>query len=345
MSNPASRRAVHTLPEPPEPNARLDWEAAKSLPDRPGIYAAWILEEDALEAVGVEGPAPVLTYVGKAGSLRERIGRHVPGPQLLHRLPFIDLGELLALRGAVISNWWARSFDKGPNKYWNTPSALGALGIDQTLSWQRDHLVWGWTPIPKGGLSQLEARLINTHAPLLNRRGQGLSHHPPQLRRIGPYEETRALWLYLLSFTAATRTTFERSPWGADEELSVGLDAEGFPCLEGGDLPLEDSSVLVPGFDEATVLAEMREAVADGPADVRAALSVPPRRCELLNWWAAASALGGEGAMAGMLTGREEAWSTDEDHDDTDVLRLPKSPERIRELVEVIELGLGYERH
>src|ERR1700733_13167449 len=38
----------------------------EAVPKSPGIYAAWVLDDEALRAAGIDGPAPRCVYVGKA---------------------------------------------------------------------------------------------------------------------------------------------------------------------------------------------------------------------------------------------------------------------------------------
>jgi hypothetical protein len=85
-------RRPDPMDAPPAPLSRLDHSDVRDLPAAHGVYAAWILEDDALDEAGIEGPAPVLAYVGKAGkrTLSERLSNHVPAPTRRHRLPFID---------------------------------------------------------------------------------------------------------------------------------------------------------------------------------------------------------------------------------------------------------------
>jgi hypothetical protein len=260
---------------------KLDRRRIRDVPAAPGVYTAWIVEEDALEEVGVEGPAPVLAWVGKAErTLRGRLSDHVPSPTKLHRQPFIDLGDLLAVRGAVPLNLWARCLDKGPG-HWNAPSGLGALAMDRTLGWQRDRLVWGWEVLPTDEIAAHETALINGHAPLLNRKGRGLRANPPQLRRIGRFERYRALWLAVLAGAAALAGA---EPWRGYAKFP--FDSLGYLSIDGVGTTFRP----LLGFDEARVRRNLR--IAARLAGVPSSLDPPPSLDEVRLWWGAAAAVG-----------------------------------------------------
>jgi hypothetical protein len=322
----------------PAPERTLDHRAVEALPDAPGVYAAWITDEAALRQAGVEGPAPVLAYVGQARSLRQRIGRHVPGPEVRHRLPFSDLGELLATGGLTLWNWWARSFDRGPAGRWNVPSGLGQLAIDQTLAWQRENLVWGWSVEAPEILTMLEVSLIVEHEPLLNPQRRGVRAMPPQLRRIGANRHRRAQWLHLLSWTAAIRENWDSGTWH-DGLMLFTPDRQGYPVVCDAQIPVEDEPVVVPAFDRTLVRDAMRRAGRGAHPAIARALETPPLDCELVNWWAAAWALGAdldeEESFELLLSPRAGGPTCGIDLD------LPEDPRTTRELLALIEDSLG----
>ncbi len=322
----------------PSAERTLNHRAVESLPDAPGVYAAWITDEAALRQAGVEGTAPLLAYVGKARSLRQRIGRHVPGPEVRHRLPFSDLGEMLSTGGHTLWNWWARSFDRGPDGRWAAPSGLGRLAIDQTLAWQREHLVWGWSVAAPEVLTMLEVSLIVEHEPLLNPQRRGVRAMPPQLRRVGDYRHRRAQWLYLLSWTAAIRENWDAGMW-RDGLMLFTPDVQGYPVVCDAQRPAEDEPVVVPAFDRTLVLGAMRRAARGAHPEIARALETAPRDCELVNWWAAAWALGAdldeEESFELLLRPRAGGPTCGLDLD------LPEDPRTIRELLALIEESLG----
>lgn len=322
----------------PPPERTLDHRCVDLLPDAPGVYTAWIVDDAALRQAGIEGPAPVLAYVGKARSLRQRIGRHVPGPRARLRLPFSDLGELLATGGFALWNWWARSFDRGPDGLWSAPSGLGRLAIDQTLAWQRENLVWGWSVERPETLTMLEVSLIVEHEPVLNPQRRGARAMPPQLRRIGDHRRRRAQWLHLLSWTAAIRENWDTGLWSQGLMLFTP-DAQGYPVVCDAQVPVEDAPVVVPAFDRTLVLNAMRRAARGAHPSVARALEQEPRECELVNWWAAAWALGAdldeEESFELLLRPRAGGPGLGPDID------LPQDPRTTRELLALIEESLG----
>ncbi len=83
------------------------------VPARPGIYAAWIDDERALKAAGIDGPSPRCVYIGKAqaAGLSSRIGTHVASS-------FPWLNEMLAARGLVLFNWANRFRPPMRTKYY-----------------------------------------------------------------------------------------------------------------------------------------------------------------------------------------------------------------------------------
>lgn len=118
---------------------------ASDLPRRPGIYAAWILDPRALRQAGIDGPAPLLLYVGKATSLRSRLG---PRAEVMDIAPH----ELLAARGQVLWLWGARAKKRdGRTKRWK--ASAFACRWHSTKSSLGRNAMWsgrGGRPVPPG---------------------------------------------------------------------------------------------------------------------------------------------------------------------------------------------------
>ncbi len=234
----------------PEPMQTLRPEDMKGdgcpIPREPGVYAAWITTDEALEQLGVEGPAPVVAYIGKAGptsrtkgkprTLLDRLREHVRQPGQQDCYPFFELAELLGVRRTILPPIWHRSFYKvQASKYRSRPSPLGQLSINQALAWQYEHLVWGWSALPASQVNQVESALIKEHLPLLNHRGMPAASPPPQLRRIGSYEADRARWLALYSYVAAASRVFEE----ADASGSFEVDSTSWPVVAEDQTPVD----------------------------------------------------------------------------------------------------------
>lgn len=184
-------------PAPPEPATTLDADTAKRAPQSQGIYAAWIVDEQALAEAGLSGPPPRLVYVGVAagrGGLRHRLARHA-------KTPFWDLLDLLAVRGTIVPGWWHYARKNQPHKRTLHPPPLARLASDEALAWQERNLRWGW--VMRNTPRSLESELIAAYQPLLNLSGQGLRVlGPPQLRYVGDWEPARAAWLFSVAWIA-----------------------------------------------------------------------------------------------------------------------------------------------
>jgi hypothetical protein len=158
---------MQLLIDPPPPTRRLDVASAGRASAKPGVYAAWICDPDALASCGVAGPAPRLIYVGKAsgrGGLRARLLRHA-------RTPFWSLVDLLGARGTIRPGWWQYAIKHQRHSRSLHAPPLAAATERAALAWQHEHLVWGWVPIADAGT--VESALIAAHEPLLNLRGRG----------------------------------------------------------------------------------------------------------------------------------------------------------------------------
>jgi hypothetical protein len=132
---------LDVVPEPPPPEHRLDLESASRLSAISGVYAAWIVDEQALMAAGIGGTAPVLVYVGKAdgaGGLKQRLTSHA-------RWPWWELLDLLASRGTVLPGWWSYAQQNTSRRTLVAPP-LAALAESEARAWQHQHLVWAGSP-------------------------------------------------------------------------------------------------------------------------------------------------------------------------------------------------------
>jgi hypothetical protein len=261
----------------PPPRHRLDPAAAAQLPRTPGIYAAWITMDAALEQVGIAGPAPRLVYVGIATSkagLRRRLTAHVS-------TPWWELLDLLASRRAVLPAWWAHSFKNSPHRTLTIP-ALAQLASDEALAWQHEHLRWGWTEMPKAEAQAAEVAAIAAHRPLVNRKGLDYgAEPPPQLRATGPHEAARAWWLFHAAWLAVI--TIEEASYSAVDfgRLMVAVDEDGWPVpLADGDHQRLD----LPSDWEA-----QRVLVGAAPSELRGAVADETDSEQAFAWWAAYS--------------------------------------------------------
>lgn len=253
--------------DPPPGEHRLNLQNAGDLPDRPAVYAAWIVDQAALSDAGIEGPEPVLMYVGKTTSLRRRLRRHA-------QWPWLNLIDLLASRGTVLPAWWSYSEKNIMGSTAAAPPLLAITSLAQALAWQEKNVRWGWITDPAVGVGALESRLTKAHRPLLDRSGQGYpARLPVQLRRIGPYEKERAWWLFHVSWLAVLTLKpigwLGRAPsyrpafW---ESYAVACDDDGWP------VPLNKGTVhetMIPEDWTAREIlvevapSELLEAVAD----------------------------------------------------------------------------------
>jgi hypothetical protein len=186
--SPGFERAMHLTPT-----------IAEGLPDRPGVYSAWITTTRGLRDAGIAGPAPVLLYVGRTTNLRIRLGNR---KDVVH----LALHELLASRGTALWVWGARSrLPREKGKRWY-PSPFAGLALDQAADWQRRNVVWAWqTTRDVSSAIAREERAIATDKPFLNKVGG--ERQLAQLRRGKGYERARARWLWHMSWGALLFTT------------------------------------------------------------------------------------------------------------------------------------------
>jgi hypothetical protein len=215
----------------PAPAFRLGEETAREAPAQTGVYAAWITDAESLAECGVAGPEPRVIYIGQArgsGGLRARLRIHA-------REPFWSLLDLLASRGTILPGWWHHAIKNQPHRRTLDVPPLAKLSESAALTWQQDHLRWGWTSIKKP--SPVESTLIAQYQPLLNLRGRGFGLlGPPQLRMIGDFEVARAGWFFSAAWIAAI--TSADDGWVAWDDLTTSLDLEideaGWPMALGG---------------------------------------------------------------------------------------------------------------
>lgn len=246
----------------------------------PGVYAAWIVDPAALAEAGIDGPPPVLMYVGKAsstGGLKARLRLHASWP-------WWELIDLLATRRTVLPGWWSHA-QKNTQRRTLTVPPLAAVSQDQARAWQWRNLRWGWISDPSMDLLKHEAALIASHRPMLNRRGLGYqAQGPTQLQRIGAYEEERAGWLFHVSWLAVLTLQPDgwvqrsRRPWS--RSTHVACDGAGWPVplLEGA-----THAITIP--DERSA----RKALAAvAPSELRVAITDSSTSAEQATaWWAA----------------------------------------------------------
>lgn len=267
---------------PPEGKHRLDVQRAGRAPERPGVYAAWVVDEAALTDAGIDGPPPVLWYVGKAtgvGGLRARLRRHA-------RAAWWELVDLLASRRVVLPGWWSYAYKNTTRRTLTIPP-LAMVSHDETLRWQHSHLRWGWSAASAGKTRTLEGDLIATHLPLLNRHGRGLRERTPvQLRERTAFEREAAWWLFHVSWLGVimlapddwleVRSTDASWP----VTCTVACDDDGWPVpLTDG----RDQEITVPDESSARELL-----VRAAPRELRAAVAdTGTGAYEATAWWAA----------------------------------------------------------
>lgn len=265
---------------PPPGQHRLNLENVGGLPNRPAVYAAWIVDQAALSEAGIEGPAPVLMYVGKTSCLKRRLRRHA-------QWPWWNLIDLLASRGTLLPAWWSYA-DKNITGSTAAPPLLATTSMSQARAWQEKNLRWGWVTDPSMGVGPLESRLIKAHRPLLDRSGQGYpARLPVQLRRIGPYEKERAWWLFHASWLAVL--TLKPIRWVAKapsyrpafwESYAIACDDDGWP------VPLTEGTVhetmILDDWSAREILVEVAPTeLVDAVADSSTGSD------EAAAWWAA----------------------------------------------------------
>lgn len=305
-----------SLLDPTDARPLTALEAWREVPNRPGVYAAWITTPAALRALGVAGPAPRLIYIGRAvaaSGLRGRLLEHTLSS-------WQTLNELLAARGGCVFSWWHRTRLARDAPYRPTPSALGDLSSHEALRFQHEHLRWRWISCRSRTRAEaLEIELLASNEPLLNHLLADPT--PPQLRYHQGFEAARARWLWHMSWTALfvgdnesrnlNNATAER--WGLYERWSrraYQADRLGYP------LPLDEhdsTAERLPMPPAREIHEDMSIAAAGAPAEVRHALGVGITDRELETWWAAhvaARFVGGD--LRGALTASLNLW--DETH-------------------------------
>lgn len=244
------------------------------MPTYGGVYAAWIVDGDAVGALGAGGPAPVLMYVGKAssapGGLQRRLKRHAT-------TAWWELSDLLAARGIVTAGWWAYGAHNHAGRMPPMPP-LAKRTFDATLDWQQREFRWGWAAVDDDVLGGVESRLIAEHAPLLNWTGRGMQP-PPQLRAIGGYEASRAKWLFHVSWLMVL---LEQPAGWAERRLgrlNVAWDAEGWPTPIGNG---QQHRFRIPNERAAQRFLEGTMGAGD-----RSVLKNPTPSHQARAWWAA----------------------------------------------------------
>ncbi len=325
----------------PGPQGPLTPLTVRHVPHKPGVYAAWLEDADALEQAGIEPDedGTALLYVGLSTSgLARRLQRHVFAP-------FWDLAELLAMRRTVLPAWWVRA-QKSTTGRTVSPTPLAGVTEDQALGWQYQHLRWGWVPVSRDEVRRVEVELIAEHQPVLNLRGQGLrAAGPPQLRYVGRYEAERAEWLFRLTWLAVLTLAPDGWVGRPTASLHVAMDADGWPCRVRGfadrgthavDLPddrwaLERIAAAAPA--ELTDVIEAPHAPAPGVID-----TCDPEQAQEARAWIAAYLMAPPGdattpdeRLAAALRGQRSGITP---------IRLPTG-DRLRELLDLVDLLPG----
>jgi hypothetical protein len=286
------RLRMRTLERELEPENAYEltaFEARKEVPEKPGVYAAWVTDARSLREVGIAGPTPQLLYIGKAPGkrgLRERLETH-------SHTVFFDLQTLLALRGNVLFNWWGRLASENKERIgrYFKPSKLGELSDDQTRVWQHQHVMWAWSLCPADYVASVERDLIVKRTPLLNRQHGG--PELPELRRMGRYDAARARWLWHMSWAALLvgdlkKLGSQARQWEAARASSrYGSDSLGYPVASDG-AAVKQRRITALDFESREAL--MADAIADAPPEVRHAFAqewedVLEHETEI--WWAA----------------------------------------------------------
>jgi hypothetical protein len=273
-------------------------EVKRIVPARPGVYAAWIDDERALKAAGIDGPSPRCVYIGKAqaAGLSSRIGTHVASS-------FPWLNEMLAARRLVLFNWVNRFRPPMRTKYYVEETRLAAIANAETRGWQHAHLRWSWKPVELNVLRDVEREAIHNLQPVLNITHAGSV--PPQLRAGRGYPSARARWLWHASWLGLLlprykmRSQRARQHWPQSDtdrrrrgflalatRIAAAIDETGFllPAIRA--VGLTAHSFVVRWPSRKAVKAAMRDAAHDASRDVRAAVA-DATDIELLAWWAA----------------------------------------------------------
>jgi hypothetical protein len=309
---------VHAEPVrqlPPSPSQSLDIEAARQAPTDQGIYAAWLTAEEALREIGIDGPPPVLVYVGIAvgkGGLRHRLLRHA-------QVPWWELIDLLASRRTVLPAWWAHAPKNTDRRTLTTPM-LARIAEEQARAWHHEHLRWGWEVMTRKEAETREVAVIAAHRPLVNRKGRGYrAGPPPQLKAGNTYEPERAWWLFHAAWLAVLsleHTDFVRPlrRWHPTTySLEVATNPDGWPVPLGQGTPRR---IRVPKTDRAAerVLAGAARR-AGAPQEIQDAVRDDTPASQAFAWWAAYAGcefrrdpIPVRDALGGALTRRDDGF-------------------------------------
>ena len=260
-------------------------EVLEQVPDKPGIYAAWVVDESALRQCGIAGPAPSLIYVGKAGErgLRKRLEIHA-------RRPFYELGELLAVRGNALFPWEHRVVQYGPGRF--KPGPLCQISSRQTLEWQHRHLMWSWRTVSSKSVTKSENEAIEAGEPILNRQGGGSV--PPQLRAASGYSRARSRWLWHVVWAwldyydaeSPTLSAADATDWQRGQHFRI--DRDGYP-LPASLWERRERHVALPRSwpSKDSLLRLMRDAARNAEPAVRHAVGQGLGIEELCIWYSA----------------------------------------------------------
>lgn len=270
------------------------------VPKSSGIYAAWVLDAEALGAAGIDGPAPRCIYVGKAerAGLAARLKQHVT-------FTFQSLNEILAARGLVLFDWGDRFRPPMAGKYRVEETALARIAASGTRSWQHQHLRWSVAPLSADQVRDAEKAAILDLKPLLNITHGG--RPLPQLRACSQHESVRARWLWHASWLGLLLPRFElrsaraKAHWPQSDtrrrrqgllrrsiRIAARVDPDGFLVPMGG-APRFAGEARNVAIDWPTVqdVCNLLEGAAAGSTDeIQSAVAHAPGP-ELLAWWAA----------------------------------------------------------
>ena len=285
-SQPESMAARELIPSVDRAEPLTTLEVRRDVPERPGIYAAWITEQAALRQAGIRCDPPCLLYVGRAtkgeAPLRKRLERHA-------RVPFYDLAEMLAVRGNALFPWHARVW--GEHSRFR-PGALCQLSEAQTMDWTWRNVSWSWRACSKERAVADENAAIKAGNPVLNRAGGGPTL--PQLRVSSPRAGAR--WIWQVAWAALLHGDdygFDNLPESALAEWDWNqfcVDRHGYPLPHS---MWKDQGTPPPRWfpkppPTKRLRALMAKAARDTEPSVRNAIGQGPTPVdELKLWWAA----------------------------------------------------------
>lgn len=267
----------------------------KFLDRGPGVYAAWLVDRDAIQDCGLSATEPVPIYVGKATSglgLPTRLFGHV-------RVAMLELVDILALHGRALSPFAARRPIRIDEPYRSDFDPLTDLADQQAMAWQRAHVHWSLLRCAQPEAAPTERSAIRALTPLLNLKG--LPRYPPPQMRIGAHSQrAQAQWLWHMSWAGllfgdakGAITEREADRWRLEDAAArYESDELGYPVAPPVRRRLVRRTVGIDDCPRGDALWELfRDAARDATPEVKHGLGRSGLEDDNLEmWWAAHAA-------------------------------------------------------